>query len=103
MYEKGENYGDALYVGQKGRDQKHMNDRYKSALAQFSNKIDAGEVCAIRGISEFALRAMDNNSFYFVCVGGNHLYDYVKKDLYWLFAKVRPGSIISGDDYTPGG
>lgn len=100
MYVNDETYKDALYGGEKGQDQKHMDDRYNAVLARFSDKIDAGQVTVMRDLSEDALRKLDNDSLDFVYIDGNHLYEHVKKDLELSFMKVRPGGIVSGDDYA---
>ena len=38
-----------------------------------------------------------------VYIDGNHLYDFVKKDLNLCYSKVKPGGLITGDDYSEGG
>lgn len=38
----------------------------------------------------------------FVFIDGNHMYDYVKKDIELYWPKVRPGGFLCGHDYSGG-
>lgn len=102
-YQKNQKYKNALYGGEKGHNQKHMDDRYTAVLERFSSNIDAGKIIVIRDASEKALQEMEKHSLDWVYIDGNHLYEYVKTDLELSFLVVRPGGVIAGDDYTAGG
>lgn len=102
-YEEGETYKDAWYGGRHGQNQSHMDDRYDFVLKRFSKNIEAGQVHVVRDTSERALQNMENESLDWVYIDGNHLYEFVRRDLELSLSKVRPGGIISGDDYTTGG
>lgn len=52
----------------------------------------------IRSTSEEVLK-MDNNSFDFIYIDGDHTYEGVKKDLNNTFLKVKKNGILAGDDY----
>ncbi len=38
----------------------------------------------------------------FIFIDGNHMYDYVKKDVELYWPKIKPGGFLSGHDYTGG-
>jgi hypothetical protein len=52
-----------------------------------------------QGFSAEVLAMYPDNYFDWVYIDGNHLYDFVKKDLELSFKKVRPGGIVAGDDF----
>lgn len=53
----------------------------------------------IRATSMEAYTKIKNNELDFVYIDGNHSYKSVKEDLETWYEKVRPGGLISGDDY----
>ena len=53
--------------------------------------------------SEAALADFEDGSLDYVYIDGNHLYEFVKKDLELSLRKVKSGGYITGDDYGPGG
>ena len=57
----------------------------------------------MRRDSESALSEFEDGSLDFVYIDGNHLYEFVKKDLELSLRKMKPGGYITGDDYSPGG
>jgi hypothetical protein len=101
-YETDATYAQSLYGGEAGGDQGHMDDRYAAVRRRFAAEIEAGQVRVLRDTSDNALRAMDDGALDWVYIDGNHLYEYVKADLELAFRKVRPGGVISGDDYARG-
>jgi hypothetical protein len=80
-----------------------MDGRYSSVLARFQCQINAGQVVVHRAYSSDALQQFPDQYFDWVYVDGNHLYEYVAKDLELCFIKVRVDGYIAGDDYTDGG
>lgn len=52
-----------------------------------------------QGFSAEVLSSYPDNYFDWVYIDGNHLYDFVRKDMELSFRKVRPGGIIAGDDF----
>ncbi|WP_409365308.1 glycosyltransferase family 2 protein [Aliiroseovarius halocynthiae] len=52
-----------------------------------------------QGFSAEVLASYPDNYFDWVYIDGNHLYDFVCKDLELSFRKVRPGGTIAGDDF----
>jgi hypothetical protein len=56
-----------------------------------------------RGNSSDVLNLFPNGYSDWVYIDGNHLYEYVAKDLELSFRKTRAGGLILGDDYTDGG
>jgi predicted O-methyltransferase YrrM len=46
-----------------------------------------------------AVDDIPDNSLDFVFIDANHAFDYVMLDLIYWTKKVRPGGIVSGDDY----
>lgn len=57
----------------------------------------------IRQFSLDAALAVAPDSLDFVYIDGNHAYPYVREDLMAWSACVRPGGIVSGDDYDAPG
>lgn len=53
----------------------------------------------IRKKSMDAVREFEENSLDFVFIDANHSYDYVMQDLIEWTKRVKPGGIVSGDDY----
>ena len=102
QYESGDDYAEAWYGGAPERAQE-LEQRYRSVQSRFAAEIQAGQVVVMRKESESALASFADNSLDYVYIDGNHLYEYVKKDLELSLRKVKPGGYITGDDYTPGG
>lgn len=80
-----------------------MDERYSGVLKRFKRNIRAGQVIVHRGYSSEILEQFPDSFFDWVYIDGNHLYDYVRKDLEVSLRKVKPGGFITGDDYTEGG
>lgn len=58
-----------------------------------------GKLELIKDTSKNASHHFANNSIDFLMIDGDHSYEAVKDDLNNWFHKVKPGGIISGDDY----
>jgi Methyltransferase domain len=102
-HETSETYKDAWYGGQAGGGQGEMDARYSSVCARFHSQIRSGQVKIHRGYSGDVLPEFPNAYFDWIYIDGNHLYEFVKRDLNLSFMKTRTGGYIAGDDYTPGG
>ena len=96
-------YKDAWYGGAAKRGQAEMDERYADVLTRFKRKIRSGQVQVHRGYSAAVLEQFPDHFFDWVYIDGNHLYEYVKKDLELSLRKVKLGGYITGDDYTEGG
>ncbi len=55
-----------------------------------------------RALSSVAFESFAEAYFDWVYIDGNHEYEYVRADLECAYRKVRPGGLISGDDYNWG-
>ncbi|NJN21723.1 MAG: class I SAM-dependent methyltransferase [Leptolyngbya sp. RL_3_1] len=101
-YQASSVYETAWYGGGAKGGQTEMDERYSSILSRFNKNIHAEQVTVHRGYSTDILQQFPDQYFDWVYIDGNHLYEYVKKDLELSFQKVKPGGYITGDDYTEG-
>lgn len=101
-YEASEQYDQSWYGGM-ADGQSELDERFDSVKKKFQQEIAKGVVVIHRMDSSLALDTFETESLDWVYIDGNHLYDFVLKDLYASFSKVKKGGIISGDDYQPGG
>ena len=102
-YESSEEYNDALYGGKAQGGQAEMDKRYEQVLARFRRHLRSGRVFVHRGSSNGVCDNFSDDSFDWVYIDGNHLYEFVKSDLELYYHKVRSGGYIAGDDYEIGG
>jgi hypothetical protein len=91
------------WYGAKADGQAEMDRRYASVCERFSPQIQAGIVRVHRGYSSELLAELPNAYLDWIYIDGNHLYEFVKKDLELSFEKVKRGGHIAGDDYHKGG
>lgn len=98
-FEKGKVYKNAKYGG-KSNSQKVLDEVYNSVLKKFNSEIHYGQVKIYRKSSEMAVDDFPDEYFDWIYIDGNHLYEFVKKDLELYTKKVRKGGYITGDDYT---
>ena len=96
-------YKNAWFGGRVKGGQIEMDERYATVCNRFDQKIHAGQVKVHRGYSIEILQQFPDEYFDWVYIDGNHLYEFVKKDLEVSFQKVKPGGYITGDDYHDGG
>jgi hypothetical protein len=80
-----------------------MDKRYEQVLARFRRHLRSGRVFVHRGSSSGVCDNFSDDSFDWVYIDGNHLYEFVKSDLELYYHKVRSGGYIAGDDYKIGG
>ncbi|MGI9388909.1 MAG: class I SAM-dependent methyltransferase [Boseongicola sp.] len=78
------------------RNATRMDPMYESVRQEFSGD---DRVTLHRKKSEEALATFPDNYFDWVYIDGNHNEPFVTADLESCFKKVKPGGIISGDDY----
>jgi hypothetical protein len=103
MYQPSPEYEKAWYGGQAQHGQAEMDARYAGVLARFEREIAAGRVTVHRGTSTDVLATLPDASLDWVYIDGNHRYEFVVEDLRLSLAKVKPGGLITGDDYCEGG
>jgi hypothetical protein len=102
-YQAGEEYQEALYGGGMAKSQGFMDTVWESVLARFATEIERGLVEVHRGFSEQLAPEFRDEYFDWVYIDGNHLYEFVKRDLESFYPKVRPGGFLAGDDYHNSG
>jgi len=96
-------YKRAWYGGGAKGGQFEMDERYSSVSKRFDQYIRSEQVKVHRGYSTDILQQFPDQYFDWVYIDGNHLYEYVKKDLELSLQKVKLGGYITGDDYIEGG
>ena len=101
-YEDSETYSNALYGGKAKGGQTGLDAQYEEVLGRFKHLIDSGTVEVHRGTSEEVAQSFPDEYFDWVYIDGNHLYEYVKKDLEIYYRKIKVGGYLAGDDYTDG-
>jgi hypothetical protein len=101
-HEEGDAYEHAWYGG-RVRGQVIVDRRYDRVLDRFEPEIRAGRVTIHRGYSGDVLNEFDDGYFDWVYIDGNHLYEFVMRDLELSFRKTKAGGYIAGDDYGEGG
>ena len=94
-----EEFPDRWYGGRRTNTQEDMDEIYQSVWSMFR---DVSGVMIHQGFSENVLQEFEDHYFDWLYIDGNHSYEYVLKDLELSFLKVKPGGIITGDDYNWG-
>lgn len=102
-FENDEFYSTTPYGRENVPNQKMMDEKYKNVQNRFKSEIKKGKIIINRGPSEEILSTFVDNYFDWAYIDGNHLYEFVKKDLDLCIKKVKDGGIITGDDYYDGG
>lgn len=72
------------------------NDIYQ----EFYNNIDSHKLQIVKDTSHNAFSLFRNSSISAIMIDGDHSYKGVMSDIKDYFYKVKPGGIISGDDYN---
>lgn len=98
----GAEYDQAWYGGDDPDGQAKMDRIYQGVLDQFAGEIDAGTVVVHKGLSSEVASEFEDEYFDWVYIDGNHLYEFVRDDLELYYPKVKPGGLITGDDYMDG-
>ena len=102
-FEPDETYKDSLYGSRIERGQAELDERCHAVCKRFESEVRCGQVKIHRGYSHDVLALFPANSFDWVYIDGNHLYEFAKQDLERSFEKTKPGGFITGDDYAEGG
>ncbi len=102
-HEASETYQKALYGGQAKNGQDEMDRRYADVCARFQAQMTRRQVKIHRGFSTDVLGQFADDYFDWIYIDGNHLYEYVKKDIEISFRKTKIGGLVTGDDYMEGG
>ncbi|SHK42638.1 class I SAM-dependent methyltransferase [Rhodothermus profundi] len=97
-YQSEATYRQALYGGI-SRGQAEMDAIYDYVCRRFSKALNDGTIVIHRMPSEAAVDCFPDSYFDWIYIDGNHLYEYVKKDLELYFPKIKAGGFITGDDY----
>jgi hypothetical protein len=92
-------YSKSRYGGSKAQSQVDMERIYESVLERFRRPIAQGIVQVDRSTSEAAAAEFEDGYFDWVYIDGNHLYEFVRRDLELYFPKVKGGGLVAGDDY----
>jgi len=101
-FESEQAYNNAWY-GRKIGSQDAMDQIYNFVIEQFRNEVKNNRVFIHRDLSIKAGKSFTDNYFDWVYIDGNHLYEFVKKDLELFYIKVKKGGFITGDDYEEEG
>ena len=94
---------DSWFGTEKTGGQSAMDARFDEVAARFKSEIGSGIVELVRNYSDAAVSKFEDDSVDWVYIDGNHLYEYVKKDLELYFSKMKEGGLMTGDDYNDGG
>lgn len=92
-------YNDTPYGKESVSGQLEMDKKFENVKNRFSTEILNEQIMIHRGFSEKIILTFEDKYFDWVYVDGNHLYDYVKKDLQLCYDKCKNNSMITGDDY----
>jgi len=71
----------------------------RSIYQDFYHNVDSPNINIIKESSHEASKLFSNGSIDYLMIDGDHSYEGVKQDIQDYFYKVKPGGIISGDDY----
>jgi hypothetical protein len=98
-FETSSGYESARYGGASAKNQAEMDSIYETVLRRFAQEAETGVVLVHRGPSAEIGMQFDDAYFDWVYIDGNHLYEYVKRDLEVFATKLKPGGLLTGDDY----
>lgn len=101
-HEESPEYKLAFYGG-KIECQGEVDEVYMGVLKRFKAETASGAISIHRKPSEEACQDFPDDYFDWIYIDGNHLYEFVKKDLENYYKKVKRGGYITGDDYTTEG
>jgi SAM-dependent methyltransferase len=102
-YEQDITYKDSLYGGQIGGSQAHLDAVYARVCKRFAAEVATGQVLIHRGDSHTVCEQFEDEYFDWIYIDGNHLYEFATRDLRMYHRKVKPGGLLTGDDYAEGG
>lgn len=93
-----ETYNESWYG--KRTPQEEMDKRFEKVVKRFKN---FSAVQVVRRLSTQIDDIIEDNSLDFVYIDGDHTYEGVCADFDIFYKKVKPGGLITGDDYSDGG
>ena len=102
-YEASGTYRSAGYGGHAKRGQEEMDERFLNVCARFAREVRHKRVKIHRDYSTNVLRQFPDEYFDWIYIDGNHLYEYVKRDLELSFLKIKVAGFMAGDDYMDKG
>ncbi len=102
-FETSSEYKLSWYGGWMGGSQARMDKRCQTVQKQFATAIQDGAIKIVRDTSTRAFDQLPDAHLDWVYIDGNHLYEFVKSDLEHALRCVKPGGLITGDDYGEGG
>ena len=91
-------FDDGQYIDGSNVAQKKQEQIFREATAKLSKF--KGRSVIMRATSSEAVETFENNSLDFVYLDAQHHYEAVKEDIELWLPKIRPGGVISGDDYV---
>lgn len=92
-------YSDRWYGGTQAKSQADMDAIHRDVVGMFK---DNSNVHVIKDISDNLTSYIEEKSLDWTYIDGNHSYEYVLRDLEISLKLIKPGGIISGDDYDEG-
>jgi Methyltransferase domain len=98
-YEEGDRYRQAGYGDLGSGGQATMDERHRKVKERFTEEIRVGTVHIHRKDSSSAVDDFRDSYFDWVYIDGNHLYEFVRRDLQLYYRKLKTGGYITGDDY----
>jgi Methyltransferase domain len=93
----------SIYGGTIAQDQHDMDTIYGEVQRRFARELANGSVVLHRARSADVAAQLEDGSLDWVYIDGDHSYEGVRTDLAAFATKVRPGGLITGDDYGRGG
>ena len=96
---EGDEYQQAWYGGCASDGQATMDSRFNFVKKRFAKEIQLGTVVLHRDYSSNVASDFSDCYFDWVYIDGNHLYEYVRRDLELYYPKIKSGGYITGDDY----
>jgi len=98
-HEEEDRYSESWYGGLGPNGQALLDKRYHEVKERFDRDVQAQRVRIHRSYSDVALEEFEDCYFDWIYIDGNHLYEFVKKDLELYYPKIKANGYITGDDY----
>jgi len=92
-------YSDRWYGGTLARSQADMDVIYREVVDMFKEN---PSVRVVRDFSDNLFGYIEKNSLDWTYIDGNHSYEFVLRDLEISRDLIKPGGMITGDDYEEG-
>ena len=98
-FQAGAEYARAWYGAKHVQNQETMDARYNGVMQRFKKEIESEQVIVYRDYSANFLRQLPDDFLDWIYIDGNHLYEYTRLDLNLSIKKVKPGGLITGDEW----